>query len=459
MSSSNPFAKFNARPSSQTKIGAWLTTKKTGRDDDKITRDRKKAELARKKARPVPNRKKKRQIQSDSDDEGSIDNFIVDDDEIEEVDSSDEEEELVFVDSRKRKASKQAATKTLPKKKSREQTFTYESSEDDSSSEIDEPAFFKPIQNITGKSPNQVKNSLHIVANSTSSNDSYSSLTHLSKPQKKKITSSYFKNSEEKKEDANRKNPFDDESDFFDDEELAVSLAKKKSLKENPRKQKLQKQTKKTSHLQKQYIRSNEEQDIKDAIEASLQEAKKDSKKKKRHIIEESDSDSDVEPEKNHNSIHKPIYKEEYESHSEENYEDNVEEDEYQSSDSKKAESILETTTNLSSEILSRMSQWCDDTKSSEQTSGSVSAKTTGMIVDGALSLSLCNAEKHKLLVQRESVESICHGLKLADYQLLGVNWMAFLNGMSCSIDQSKIDNSKANMNVNGVLVSQQISL
>jgi len=140
-----------------------------------------------------------------------------------------------------------------------------------------------------------------------------------------------------------------------------------------------------------------------------------------------------------------------------------------------KAKSILDATTSLSKKILNKLSLWCsaDDNNSDggdeeKKSEGEDSTKAgtpaiSGMIVsDGALALNQTGAlSKHPMIVPKDEIEQICQGLKLADYQLLGVNWMALLNQLEFDLDLGRFgrssSSSKKNIShqVNGVLADE----
>ena len=82
--------------------------------------------------------------------------------------------------------------------------------------------------------------------------------------------------------------------------------------------------------------------------------------------------------------------------------------------------------------------------------------------MDGALALGSIDASKsgddkesnsgdnnsHKWISQSVMAKAIPN-VKLSGYQLIGVNWMALLNGMTCEVG------TKGTKNVNGVLADE----
>ena len=103
------------------------------------------------------------------------------------------------------------------------------------------------------------------------------------------------------------------------------------------------------------------------------------------------------------------------------------------------AASVLETAKKLSTQVIQAMSTWFDGTESDNM----------GIIVDGALALSSTgiNTNRHSWIAAEE-MRRVCPSVKLADYQLIGVNWLALLHGMECK------HNNKVT-HVNGVLADE----
>ena len=196
-------------------------------------------------------------------------------------------------------------------------------------------------------------------------------------------------------------------ADFDDsDEEVAVRQAIKASLKEAKRSQKkLQKKSKKKTPTAKKKVveldKDNDE-DEDHLIDASLLEDSSD----------EEDPGEEYDEERN------------------------------------AANSVLHTAEQLSAQVLRTMKEWVH--------SGSEGADAAaGMIVDGALSLgavgntaSSNDNAKHQWISQ-ETMKQACSGVTLSNYQLIGVNWLALLHGMKCNIENNR------STNVNGVLADE----
>ena len=111
------------------------------------------------------------------------------------------------------------------------------------------------------------------------------------------------------------------------------------------------------------------------------------------------------------------------------------------------ATSVLQTAEELSAQVIRNMKRWMAEKDSSGDA-------PNGMIVDGALSLatletlSSTSEDDHTWISHAEMLK-IVPDIKLANYQLIGVNWLALLHGMKCSIE------GKRDTNVNGVLADE----
>jgi SNF2 family DNA or RNA helicase len=130
------------------------------------------------------------------------------------------------------------------------------------------------------------------------------------------------------------------------------------------------------------------------------------------------------------------------------------EQDEYVDKDAQAAGSVLATANELSAQVLQTMMRWAAArSRSSEKDDGD--AVPLGMIVDGALALSSMDeaaapaSDDHNWISQ-ELMRKICPNVTLANYQLIGVNWMALLHGMKC-----EVKGRKSHTNVNGILADE----
>jgi hypothetical protein len=121
---------------------------------------------------------------------------------------------------------------------------------------------------------------------------------------------------------------------------------------------------------------------------------------------------------------------------------------EYVSKEQKAALEILKTAEQLSAQVFSAMKGWTTQTDSSEKA-------LQGIITDGAVTLGSVDAaaiaQDHEWITS-ETMRKVCPEVKLADYQLVGVNWMSLLNGMSCEVGTR--GNTKTTK-VNGVLADE----
>jgi hypothetical protein len=119
----------------------------------------------------------------------------------------------------------------------------------------------------------------------------------------------------------------------------------------------------------------------------------------------------------------------------------------YTDPEEQQASCILETANDLSKQVLAAMTSW---------SGGETGVVPMGMIVDGALTLSVVNdtnantAPRGHSWISQAHMKKICPLIELADYQLIGVNWMALLHGMKCLTA-----GGTKRTNVNGVLADE----
>jgi hypothetical protein len=101
--------------------------------------------------------------------------------------------------------------------------------------------------------------------------------------------------------------------------------------------------------------------------------------------------------------------------------------------------SVLETANKLSALILQTMATWSN-------------SAVDGMIVNGALALGQgTGGKKDHTWISAETLKDILPpDIKLADYQLIGVNWMALLHGMKV-----EVEGNRTYANVNGILADE----
>lgn len=117
-------------------------------------------------------------------------------------------------------------------------------------------------------------------------------------------------------------------------------------------------------------------------------------------------------------------------------------------------ESLLKTVNELSSRVLHRMQSFCSLLQQTETETTTVQ----GMIVDGALALSTIAAStttQETTLVSREALaKCLSSDIVIPDYQLIGVNWMALMDTLECN-DTRTGRKGKKKSNVNGVLADE----
>ncbi len=131
--------------------------------------------------------------------------------------------------------------------------------------------------------------------------------------------------------------------------------------------------------------------------------------------------------------------------------------DEYYDQEKETASNVLKSAEQLSGHVIRAMSGWFGN----KEGGGAIQ----GIIVDGALSFGNIDESKsgkdkespsngkgdndtHTWISQAVMAKAIPN-VKLSQYQLIGVNWMALLNGMTCEVG------TKGTKNVNGVLADE----
>lgn len=450
MSSSNRFQQFSA---------GWMTTKKVGRDDTQIKKDRARALAARKKVKKPQKPKFKKAKARDYDSDDSMDEFIVGDDIEEEILSSDSDE-LEIIDTPK-------SAKTTP-------TLGLSSDESLSEQESFLPSYTKRTSKATGalrhpsQRPFQPKlkkkdaskrkggrthnapiSVLASLPNSDDSRDRKSFKHRLSKERKRHIDLTdtdeppTFRSKRVLLEDSSVDSPLPSKridkqttdpetSKYFANQATAFS----DDVTFTPQKD-MQKSQRHTQHL-KSLDDERMDEDEAMAVAWALQESQKE------HQLQNS-PEPNTEPSNPNTSLtragkvsgSKLIVLDEEESEEDQD----AEVDEYQNTeDHREAKSVLESANDLSMKVLKTMMKW-------SQLEGGDATK--GMIVDGALSMFEIVGESKSsghTWISRKVMETVCPKVKLADYQLIGVNWLALLHGMEVEVGDGKMTN------VNGVL-------
>jgi len=125
----------------------------------------------------------------------------------------------------------------------------------------------------------------------------------------------------------------------------------------------------------------------------------------------------------------------------------------YYDEEKEAASNVLRSAKQLSRDVIRTMRGWFGG-----------SGDVQGIIVDGALSLGNLDNKKEdststgnrdsdsntcNFIVSKTEMEKAIPNVKLSNYQLVGVNWMALLNGMTCDVG------TKGKKNVNGVLADE----
>lgn len=107
------------------------------------------------------------------------------------------------------------------------------------------------------------------------------------------------------------------------------------------------------------------------------------------------------------------------------------------------ASKVLETANKLSQQVLQNMMAWSSECKGT--------AVTQGMIVEGALAMHNFDSVTTSDWISCEEMLKVCPNVKLADYQLIGVNWLALLHKMKVDIGNGE------KSNVNGILAGTSV--
>jgi len=122
---------------------------------------------------------------------------------------------------------------------------------------------------------------------------------------------------------------------------------------------------------------------------------------------------------------------------------------------------LLATVNDLSAKVMARMQSFCQMLNTDTNNSTNVQSMN-GMIVDGALALTqVCDDNNHDedWLSGEELANCISPNVTLADYQIIGVNWMALMDRLECDMHASEESGKKSKKstktNVNGVLADE----
>jgi len=464
---SNPYKRSN---SSTTKKNEWFTTKKRGRDDDKIKRDQQKAMRTLKQRRATatrkPTKKKKREKWEESEEEdGSEDSFVVGSDESisEQSSSEEEEEEIINIKPTKTKRGKPPPQNKLASKqkaiKNAVIDLSDEEEEDDDVLLSESPFFSSQPKQKKMKNPQEKKRKQHAkIQEEKKEDEEEDPLSPLKTKQR-----------------TNRRVIEEDSDDDIDDDyQMALRLSLEEEGKQN--------QPKQPFCSEENFMEEEEATAFMLAIKESEKTAKMEGNKLKRL-------------QKKVKSHQKPVKQIVIESSSSEGEKEDDQQDEYMECDDskKQAGSILKKANELSATLLQTMTEWSLNHTTKQSNGKKVPC---GIIVDGALALSTLgsssdgadgdNSSSSKNIptktipnnnkkttsannnwISNEVMQQICPQLKLADYQLIGVNWLALLHGMTCNVNDDNDDDDgygtrkrkgkkkNSSTSVNGVLADE----
>lgn len=419
--------------------GSWLTTKKRGRDDDLIEKDKRTAEEERRRKKGLPPRKHpaKKQNKTTSRKPSSVlEKFVVDDDEVEWTgESSTEEEatkavtELMSSDSevsetfmmgtngtkRTSKPSKEMVARSHNKYIARKQKPIVVNLADDSSSE-EELVISPPTKHAKPSAKIHNNKGLSVPKrNMTRSESDDESVFLLDAATKSKYFAATKPSSsslvdtpttdtkkKQKKYAPKEAKRMTDLLDSSDDNELQPKSRK------FAHKKKSQKKKRKEKSIKMEDYCTDEDEAI--AIAAAMEESRK--------VFEKSPTEQEI------------IHLQDDESSGGEDFAD-------ESEKAKAATSVLDTANKLSALILKTMAKWSN-------------SALEGMIVDGAIALGEAKGRDHTWISPESLKDIVPPEIKLADYQLIGVNWMALLHGMKC-----EVEGNKTYANVNGILADE----
>ena len=141
---------------------------------------------------------------------------------------------------------------------------------------------------------------------------------------------------------------------------------------------------------------------------------------------------------------------------------------------------VLERANAMSAHVLQTMQAWTTaHGNQNDNDHGASGAATAGLIVDGALALAssssgtgtegastpcAATSKQARSWISAEEMQRICPRVTLAEYQLVGVNWMALLHGMKVGVadnhhdhDDDDAKKAKKQTNVNGVLADEMV--
>jgi len=490
----NPFAQYSAKslvhvPAKRDSSG-WIHTKKRGRDDEEISRDQARVIEARQKARAAVRAvkastnnkkqikgkgkasKKKYQSYSDSEDDEeddeSLEGFIVDDDEdIEEYESTGESS-TEKKQNLKKKSKSMESLRALPRTKAAVLELTSSTSTSSSADSSPDVDHLKPSHKTT-RAPHDTDSEAEFLLND-----------------KKAVLTVKDREGNKIKAHTSAKDLFMDDSDSDHDStlnrirskrttEYSTTLASKKKPNifsddfddDDPIVDKLPTSTQSSTWNEDDFADDDEAAAMVYAMKESLKTCSKDQQKaglkwlgsnkvEKSHKPKPLTTSGGVKQDTRESDVPR------YDENSTESDEDGCDVDEYKDEADNGIQVILKAVDVLSSRIISRMVRGAISTDSIR------SKIMPGLIVDGALALSTLDklpmetSSENELhahsasdqWISKEDIVTVCPNLKLADYQLIGVNWLWLLHGMTCDLSSVGLRYRKE-AQVNGVLADE----
>ncbi|KAL3786634.1 hypothetical protein HJC23_006830 [Cyclotella cryptica] len=449
---SNPFAQFAAG----NKIGAlsilhtsnddgWMTTRKTGRDDTAIRRAANEAAEARKAknrrttagAAKRAGESRRQEMSHSGSEEGDWNSDL------------EEDDESVVRKSKAARGKKKPVKVTSKGKRTRGKKVVYEvdvsedevdQSMDDIYEEIDDSPEVKPKKKLTQSKYFSQK-----------SNDSETDI------EEKKEEDDVINVAANHRNRANnrKRRVFEDSSDEEEVGSGSATISEKNVLingqddfvKDTP--------TKPNNGFSSDDFISDDEEAIAmaAAVKASMKDERKRLKKKKMKKIKSSlERLAMAPPAKKAKKQSKVVYLDDMEE--EDDGEISVASHASDDAEQKTAAQVLNEANALSAKIVKIVSQWCEGEGQAENLT------SKGLILgEGALSLGgggftqLTQAEDDNQWISKETMKKIMPRVELAEYQLLGVNWMALLNRLTFMKGGKRGKDGK--MNVSGILADE----
>ena len=266
-------------------------------------------------------------------------------------------------------------------------------------------------------------------------------------------------------DDDNNGNIHEDEDDSHD-EQVAIQLAIKKSLKDSKKivltkKTRTMKPKKTTTNKTTITLMTKKQQQQRQPPPPPLNPPTARSQGNKSRGLELDLDDEDEEPLATEELLNES-------SSSSCDEDDDDDDDAVDSHEQKVAMSVLETAASLSAQVLATMNQWATASTTTNTTNTNhplrdlerESDPSHGLIVNGALalgSISTATLPSNSQWISEDTMQQACPGVTLSKYQLIGVNWLALLHGMKCTLHQQhqQQGHGKEDTPVNGVLADE----